>query len=134
MRAMWSHESLHGPLFLCLKSEKNRRKTDLAKYEPGQSGNPNGRPEGSKNKNAMRPVLWWNMFLDLVEGLPKDQQAKEIKWALEQMMPKIPVLPGNPTESLSNGLAAQQILNGLAPIETPVESNPPLNGNGSNGL
>ena len=105
----------------------------MAKFKKGQSGNPKGRPEGSKNRNAMRPVLWWNWFQDEVEALPPAQRVPMIKWAIEQMMPKVPVLPSTQAESAQNAAQMLELMNGLAPNNTPLESNPSApqsNGNG----
>lgn len=109
------------PTFFMSKTEKNKGTTIMA-FKKGESGNPSGRPEGSKNKNAMRPIFWWNWFQDEVEKLPEEQRVPQIKWALELMMPKVPALPSSPGDSVHNAANAFDQLNGIAPLDTPVES------------
>lgn len=99
-------------------------------FKPGESGNPAGRPEGTKNKNAMRPVLWWNWFEEEVQQIPSvGDRINQIRWAIEQMMPKVPSLPASPDDSVNN---VRALLNDIEPATPSVpDGAEPLNGNGS---
>lgn len=91
-----------------------------------------GRPKGAKNRNAMRPVHWWNWFEDAVKDMD-EKRLPYIKWAIEQMMPKVPVIPATMEDSAQNGAKAWELMNGIAPVMPPVESNPSANGGHANG-
>jgi len=63
-------------------------------FEKGGAPGP-GRPEGSKNKNCMMPVFWYN----LIEERSKDMTDKEVIEiafrALNLLMPKVMVVPAS---------------------------------------
>lgn len=110
-------------------------------FKKGQSGNPAGRKLGTKNKNCMNAVFWFNMLDDCLKCFSEKERTPHVFRALELLMPKVPALPATPTESASNASKAWETLNGLAPAEKPVESNPSpvlsdpvATGNGDNGF
>jgi hypothetical protein len=86
----------------------------MAKFQKGKSGNPKGRPEGSKNKNYADISHWLHRADQEIE-LQKDpdKRMKTITWATELIMGKIPVLPATPGDSLSNAIAAQTLVKAL---------------------
>lgn len=52
----------------------------MSKFEPGQSGNLNGRPKGSENiASGKVRELWQNLLLDNLSQLTKDFKALEGK-------------------------------------------------------
>ena len=98
-----------------------------------------GRPEGSKNKNYMVPSMWLELIWDAIQTMEPSDQIPVAKWAVEQMMPKVPVLPATPGDSTHNAAAALAELEfsrKQAPIETPPSAQElDIRGvNGSNGL
>lgn len=93
-----------------------------------QKGNP-GRPEGSKNKNCMRPVFWWNMLEECLAETHPDKKIEHIFHALDLLMPKVPALPASPDDSVNN---VRALLNDIEPATPSVpDVAEPLNGNGS---
>lgn len=92
-------------------------------FKKGHSGNPKGRPEGSKNKNYA-DISHWLQRLDTEvekEADPKERQSL-VKWATELIMQKIPILPATPGDSLSNAIAAQTLVKALE--SDPAEPDP----------
>ena len=83
-------------------------------FKKGESGNPKGRPLGSKNK-SYADISHWLQRADQEIDLQKDPEKRmtTIKWATELIMGKIPVLPATPGDSLSNAIAAQTLVKAL---------------------
>jgi len=70
----------------------NTRKIEMARFQPGVSGNPNGRPEGSKNK--LQEAFWTDFAAAWTEHgaaamqkIAKDDPATFVKVAAS-IMPK----------------------------------------------
>ena len=71
------------------------------RFEKGNKMSP-GRPEGSKNKNCMMPVFWYNLIEEKSKNLP-DKEVIEIAFrALNLLMPKVLVIPATPNDSVNN--------------------------------
>lgn len=89
-----------------------------------------GRPLGSKNKNYLDASLWLGLALQEVEKEEEpEKRMKVITWATELIMAKVPVLPATPGDSVSNAIAAQNLVKALEidaansdPESTPVSS------------
>lgn len=94
-------------------------------FPKGKSGNPTGRPLGSKNKNYL-DVSHWLGRAD--EELQKEDSADKrvaiVKWATELIMQKVPILPATPGDSVSNALESQALLKALEVDASHAESNP----------
>jgi hypothetical protein len=61
-----------------------------------------GRPQGSKNKNYMNPVYWFNLIQEESEDMSSDKKVEIAFKALDLLMPKVQNLPASPDESVSN--------------------------------
>lgn len=105
------------------------------KFQKGNPGGP-GRPEGSKTKNCMNPVFWFNMLDDCLKVFDEKERMPHVFHALELLMPKVPILPASPGDSASNAIRTLELLNISATAKSPLESNPrplpndPTSGNG----
>ncbi len=86
----------------------------MAKFTKGKSGNPNGRPQGSKNKSYLDASHWLGLASEVAEG-EKDPEKKMsiIRWASELIMQKVPQLPATPGESVANAVEAHLLLKSL---------------------
>jgi hypothetical protein len=94
-------------------------------FKKGQSGNPKGRVEGSKNKNYLDASHWLGLAHKEVE-IEKDPptRVKIITWATELIMQKVPALPATPGDSLSNALESQILIKALERDAAIAESVP----------
>jgi len=80
-------------------------------FKKGQSGNPKGRPEGSKNKSYLDASHW----LQRADEIAQSEETSEkkfviVKWATELIMAKVPALPATPGDSVANAVVAQGII------------------------
>ena len=108
-------------------------------FKKGWQGGP-GRPEGSKNKNYLNASLWLEVAWNDMQSQTPEERWPKVKWAVEQILGKVAMLPVTPGDSVSNAIKTAELMNGLAPGDTPLESKaspletPPTNGNeGQNG-
>src|SRR4029077_4710711 len=102
-------------------------------FKKGQSGNPAGKKPGTKNKNCMNPVFWFNLLEECLSELTPTAKMPHVFRALELLMPKVPSLPATHTDAAQNAATTYELLNGLAPINIALESKPSApqaNGNG----
>lgn len=101
----------------------------MAKFKKGKSGNPKGRPLGTKNKNYA-DVSHWLMRADFELETEPDRRRKMaiIKWATQLIMQKIPVLPATPGDSLSNAIAAQTLVKALESDTADTDPAPAVRG------
>ncbi len=90
-----------------------------------------GRPQGSKTKSYLNASLWLQMAYDDIQDMEPKDRLHVIQWAVEQILAKVQVLPATPGDSVSNGLAAFQLMNGLSAINPPLDPNPSANGGAS---
>lgn len=81
-------------------------------FSKGKSGNPKGRPEGSKNKSYL-DASHWLQRADEIMQIHEDAEKRFAiaKWAAELIMAKVPALPATPGDSVGNALVAQTIIN-----------------------
>jgi len=103
-------------------------------FKKGHAGGP-GRPEGSKNKNFTNVNCWlevvWNHLADM-----QMEQRLEHSWkAINALLPKIPVLPATPGDSVNNVAATLAILESAKASQTlpnaqTFDSSGVTNGNG----
>ena len=83
----------------------------MAKFEKGKSGNPKGRPEGSRNKNYLDASHWLGLAHEIVQTEQEPEKKFGIvKWATELIMAKVPALPATPGDSVANAVVAQGII------------------------
>jgi hypothetical protein len=82
----------HEATFAGSASITNARKIEMARFQPGTSGNPNGRPKGSKNK--LQEAFWtdfaaaWTKHgAAAMQKIAKDDPATFVKVAAS-IMPK----------------------------------------------
>lgn len=94
-----------------VKKQSPGKRGDLKPFKPGQSGNPNGRPKGSRNKlgeSFLSDVLddWENHGRQAVEKMRKERPHEYVKM-IASILPKELSGPGG------GALQARLIIKGL---------------------
>ena len=84
-------------------------------FQPGVSGNPAGRPVGSKNKDYLRPKYWHDLVMSEWDGLDSVQRATIAMKGFAVVMPKV-LSPQSVEESVQNAQAAMKMLKMLQDI------------------
>lgn len=65
-------------------------------WKEGESGNPTGRPLGTKNKNCVSLRYWFNLIAECAEEMPAQKKIDIAFRASELLLPKVTVLPADP--------------------------------------
>lgn len=81
-------------------------------FQPGQSGNPAGRPAGSKNRQWADIGYWFKYIQDNIDALPADEKIRIAKWAMEILIGKIKDIE-TPADSAENAKATLELLKTL---------------------
>lgn len=85
----------------------------MPKFQPGQSGNPDGRPVGSKNKNYLSLNHWFEIINDASSGMEPKEKLEIAFRALGMLLPKVQALPASPSDSVSNAAATLNMVKEL---------------------
>ena len=93
-------------------------------FKPGEGG----RPPGVKNKNYTNVNCWLELIWERIPEMSFDEQVANAWKAVNALLPKVPVLSASPGDSVSNAQKTAELMNGLAPVDPPLESNPGANG------
>lgn len=94
-------------------------------FSKGKSGNPKGRPEGSKNKNYLDMSHWLGRADELFNRQKdEEKQLLIVKWAAELIMQKVQLVPATPADSANNALEQQTLLKALERDASESEPNP----------
>jgi hypothetical protein len=91
-------------------------------FVKGQSGNPGGKPKGTKNKAYLSLKFWFEMIAENSQKFTAERKVEIAFQAANMLLPKIQSLPAEPGDSLENARRTQDLLNALenAP-RTPTE-------------
>lgn len=77
-------------------------------WSKGTSGNPTGRPKGSKNKDYLRVETWLAAHYRDMEKSQVQERIKIQQAVLTHFFSKMQILPGDPNDSLTNADAILQ--------------------------
>lgn len=91
-------------------------------WKKGISGNPQGRPVGSGDRQFIRTDFWLGRFYERISKLTEEKQLEEIKYILDKFFSKIQALPSSPEDSVNN--AAMQELAHMENYGTHGNGNP----------
>lgn len=74
-------------------------------FKPGNAG----RPKGSKNRNYVDASFWLSLAYDVArETDDHEKRMAIIKWAVELIASRVPMIPSTPADSVANALAVQK--------------------------
>lgn len=82
-------------------------------FQKGQSGNPGGKPKGTKNKNFLSLQYWFGLIADNAEDLTPKEQIEIAFKAANLLVPKITTLPMEPGDSVDNAKKTLELLQEL---------------------
>lgn len=94
-------------------------------FKPGQSGNPAGRPLGSKNKQYLTLEFWFEYIHDSANKLSESQKVAVGLQCLDKLLAKMPTIPQTPEDSLKNATAKFDLIKQLENNAVPPSGGEP---------
>ena len=79
-------------------------------FQPGQSGNPAGRPPGSKNKDWASLRFWYEKLEEVWDDLPKNERARLSVELFKVILTKRNLPADSPEDSKKNAEDAAKVL------------------------
>lgn len=102
----------------------------MALFQPGQSGNPGGKPKGTKNLDRLNYLdlqIWFKKMYETLEDIDKPGERMMFQLQIaDKLLAKIQNLPSSPEESANNARARQEMMAALEADPKPVDPQQPL--------